>query len=316
MRLYQHLQFQFDTPGFILVSSLFIFRTLFLNSENPESITLNAFTYLIILSACKPSLATRATLNFCKDHLFTLLGLSYPPVDPCHSQAPIPPGDPLHLPRLWHTSLPTLLFLSLLHRCLLLLAWAPISQAGLLLPFPCMDTFFPLPRLWCPALGQPLPPRRNPPLPSQALTLCWDTLNINVSSPFLGSDILYLIADITIPLRVGSSYPVQAPVTPQGNTPTQMPSRGQSDSDILGRLPLPWGALQHLIGLPSSVLGSLARQIPSFLCSDSNSCAGLPWSASSTHRHLPYSAPPNHFALNYLGRKQEKKPIFKEIIFF
>lgn len=30
MRLYQHLQFQFDTPGFILVSSLFIFRTLFL----------------------------------------------------------------------------------------------------------------------------------------------------------------------------------------------------------------------------------------------------------------------------------------------
>lgn len=42
MRLYWHLQFQFYTTRFILVFSLFIFKTLF--RENLEVIILNALT--------------------------------------------------------------------------------------------------------------------------------------------------------------------------------------------------------------------------------------------------------------------------------
>ena len=83
-----------------------------------------------------------------------------------------------------------------------------------------------------------------------------------------------------------------------------MPSRGQSDFDIHGRLPLPWGTPQHLTGLQSSGLGSPAAQVLSLLCSDFKAGPVWLWSASSTHRHLPYSMSPwIASALNYLGRK-------------
>lgn len=74
IRLYWHLQFQFSTTRFILVFSLFTFKTLF--CKNLEAIILNELTYLIILSACKQLLTTKVTLCFCRDHLGTLLGLS------------------------------------------------------------------------------------------------------------------------------------------------------------------------------------------------------------------------------------------------
>lgn len=92
MGLHPYLQLQFNTAGFTVVFSHFLYWTLFFNSENPGSIFLNAFSYwsflvpvTYLLWDCPPSL--------CKDHLFTLLGLSSP-TRPCHCQPTIPHGYP------------------------------------------------------------------------------------------------------------------------------------------------------------------------------------------------------------------------------
>ena len=147
MRLYWHLQFQFYTTRFILVFSLFIFKTLF--RENLEVIILNALTWSFSLYVNSSS-PQKSPLAFAEITCVPCLG-SYALF---HCLALIPPGHTPHQPRLWHTSLPPLLVLCPLQRCLPLLIWASVSQAGLLLLlFCCMDAFFALPRLWCPTLG-------------------------------------------------------------------------------------------------------------------------------------------------------------------
>lgn len=67
------------------------------NSENPDSIILNAFTCLIIPSVCNQSPIATASTHICKDHQLTLPGLSSPPLGHCQYQTLIPHGQPPYL---------------------------------------------------------------------------------------------------------------------------------------------------------------------------------------------------------------------------
>lgn len=290
------------SPVPILVFSFLIFRTHFFNTENPDSIVLNAFTYFIIASICNQSPVTAATpLNICRDHLLTLLELSDPPLGHCHFQILIPCGHP---PRLAQA----LTYLSATIA-------APLHCAGALLTSPGLQS----PRLgycccWSPARLPPSPHPGSETLhwatlsryaerellqPSQALTLCWDT-------PWSISLLPHPSWVLASQVGTCSLDPAQAPTTLQGHRPTEwLPVPTQAPTPH-GRLPFPWGASDTRLG-----------------------SSPLYWTAPG--RHAPYSAqapdptlgfashlPPKDtwlktqpqlstFALNYLGREQKEK---------
>ena len=167
----------------------------------------------------------------------------------CHCLALIPPGHPPHLPRLWHTfatiagSLPTAEMPSSPHLSVNLPGWAAAAVVPLrgCLLHPAQA---PVPCIW----ANPFPHVETLPCPLRL----WCCAGMPSTSGFLSlSELWHPIPDCQYghPQRVGASYLVQAAVALQVNTPTRMPSRGQSDPDLHGRLPFPWGAPQHLIGL-------------------------------------------------------------------
>lgn len=146
MGLHPYLQFQFNTAGFIVVFSHFLYWTSFFNSENPESIFLNTFTYLIIPGVCNLSLRRSPPLILQRPPVHFCLG-AHPPLG--HATAnPWSLADILlTLPRLWYTCLPPLVLS--LFRYLPHIAWASAPETGpLLLSFQCADTFSLLLRLW------------------------------------------------------------------------------------------------------------------------------------------------------------------------
>lgn len=76
------------------LSPLLYFELLFLRVIILAPINLSAFSYLIIPAAYVLSSITAATSHFCKDHLFTLLGLSYTPLGHATANPTISHGQP------------------------------------------------------------------------------------------------------------------------------------------------------------------------------------------------------------------------------